>query len=41
MIRSVIEAARREGTKVGLCGRAPNDHSEFAEFLIECGIDFW
>ena len=39
MIRSVIQEARRAGTKVGLCGEAPSNHPEFAEFLIECGID--
>jgi pyruvate,water dikinase len=39
MIRTVIAAARDAGAKVGLCGQAPSDHPEFAEFLVECGID--
>ena len=39
MIRSVIREAHRAGAKVGLCGEAPSNHPEFAEFLIECGID--
>lgn len=39
MIRTVIEAAHLAGAKVGLCGQAPSDHPEFAEFLVECGID--
>ena len=39
MIRSVIDTARRVGTEVGLCGQAPSDYPEFAEFLVECGID--
>jgi pyruvate,water dikinase len=39
MIRTVIEAANRSGAKVGLCGQAPSDHPEFAEFLVDCGID--
>ena len=39
MIRSVIEAAHRAGAKIGLCGQAPSDHPEFAEFLVDCGID--
>ena len=39
MIRSVIERAHRAGAKVGLCGQAPSDHPEFAEFLVDCGID--
>jgi pyruvate,water dikinase len=39
MIASVIEAARKAGAKIGLCGQAPSDHPEFARFLVSCGID--
>ncbi len=39
MIRTVIEAAGRAGAKIGLCGQAPSDHPQFAEFLVQCGID--
>jgi len=39
MIRTVIEAAHKAGAKVGLCGQAPSNHPEFAEFLVGCGID--
>ncbi len=39
MIRSVIAEAHELGVPVGLCGQAPSDHPEFAEFLVECGID--
>jgi len=39
MIRNVIQAAHDAGAKVGLCGQAPSDHPEFAEFLVDCGID--
>jgi pyruvate,water dikinase len=38
MIRRVIESAHA-GAKVGLCGQAPSNHPEFAEFLVDCGID--
>jgi len=39
MIGSVMQAAHKAGAKVGLCGQAPSDHPEFAEFLVGCGID--
>ena len=38
MIAHVIEEANKVGRKVGLCGQAPSDHPEFADFLVECGI---
>lgn len=38
-IRDLIRRAHAEGCKVGLCGQAPSDHAEFAEFLVEAGID--
>ena len=39
MIRNVIAEAHKAGAKVGLCGQAPSNHPEFAEFLVACGID--
>jgi pyruvate, water dikinase len=39
MIHTVIDAAHGSGAKIGLCGQAPSDHPEFAEFLVQCGID--
>ncbi|UCE85649.1 MAG: phosphoenolpyruvate synthase, partial [Deltaproteobacteria bacterium] len=39
MIASVIATAKRLGRKIGICGQAPSDYPEFAEFLVECGID--
>ena len=39
MIRTLIRDAHASGAKVGLCGQAPSDHPEFAEFLVACGID--
>jgi pyruvate,water dikinase len=39
LIRQVVEAAHRKGRKVGICGQAPSDHPDFAEFLAEIGID--
>lgn len=39
MIASVIRACRDEGCKIGICGQAPSDYPDFAEFLVEQGID--
>lgn len=39
MIRDVIERAHSAGVTVGICGQAPSDHPDFAEFLVEAGID--
>ncbi|WP_297445736.1 phosphoenolpyruvate synthase [Desulfurobacterium sp.] len=39
MVASVIEKAKKLGRKVGICGQAPSDYPEFAEFLVEKGID--
>jgi pyruvate,water dikinase len=39
MIEMVVQAAHRKGRKVGICGQAPSDHPDFAEFLAGIGID--
>ncbi len=39
LISSVIRAAKRNGVKIGLCGQAPSDYPEFAQFLVKEGID--
>ena len=35
----IISAAHDAYTKVGLCGQAPSDYPEMAEYLVEIGID--
>jgi pyruvate,water dikinase len=39
MVRHVIKVAKEKGRKIGICGQAPSDFPDFAEFLVECGID--
>ena len=39
LIAMVVEAAHRKHRKVGICGQAPSDHPDFAEFLAGLGID--
>ncbi len=41
LVKQVIDTAHSHEPrrKVGICGQAPSDFPEFAEFLVECGID--
>ncbi|MFA5644499.1 MAG: phosphoenolpyruvate synthase [Patescibacteria group bacterium] len=39
LIRNLIKIAKKNKTKVGICGQAPSDFPDFAEFLVDCGID--
>ena len=41
LVKQVIDAAHdhQPRRRVGICGQAPSDFPEFAEFLVECGID--
>ncbi|MBP2284652.1 pyruvate,water dikinase [Flavobacterium sp. CG_23.5] len=39
LIIETIRAAKRNKIKVGLCGQAPSDIPEYAQFLVEKGID--
>ncbi|NPA32182.1 MAG: pyruvate, water dikinase [Aquificae bacterium] len=38
-IAQLIKTAKEHGKKVGICGQAPSDFPEFAQFLVELGID--
>jgi pyruvate,water dikinase len=39
MIRLAIEGCRRNHRHSGICGQAPSDYPEIAEFLVRAGID--
>ena len=39
MIAQVIAVCRAKGRKIGICGQAPSDYPDFAQFLVEEGID--
>jgi pyruvate, water dikinase len=39
MVAMAIDAAIRNRKKIGICGQAPSDYPEFAEFLVQRGIN--
>ncbi|HEY1736565.1 MAG TPA: putative PEP-binding protein, partial [Methylovirgula sp.] len=39
MIRLAVEGAKRNHRHCGICGQAPSDYPEMAEFLVRLGID--
>ncbi|MDZ8276598.1 phosphoenolpyruvate synthase [Microbacterium aquimaris] len=39
MLSLAIEACRRHGKYVGICGQGPSDHPDFAAWLVDQGIE--
>lgn len=39
MISSAIKTVKEKGRKIGICGQGPSDYPDFAQFLVEQGID--
>ena len=39
MLRMLITSDKKTKTKVGICGQGPSDFPDFAQFLVELGID--
>ncbi len=39
LVEQVINVAKKKGRKIGICGQAPSDFPDFADFLVESGID--
>lgn len=38
-IAQAIKNVKAAGRKIGICGQAPSDFPDFAQFLVTCGID--
>ena len=39
MLQMAVEGAKRNGKYISICGQAPSDYPEIAEFLVRLGID--
>jgi len=39
MLSMAIQACRKQGKYVGICGQGPSDHPDFARWLMEQGIE--
>ena len=39
LLSMAIQAAKKQGKYVGICGQGPSDHQDFAAWLMEEGID--
>lgn len=39
MITPAVEACKKHGKYIGICGQAPSDFPEFAQFLVSIGIE--
>jgi pyruvate,water dikinase len=38
-LRELIPRARKLGLQTSICGQAPSVHPEYAQLLVDCGID--
>ncbi|MBU0472347.1 MAG: phosphoenolpyruvate synthase [Nanoarchaeota archaeon] len=38
LVKQVIEVCNAKGKYIGICGQSVSDYIEFAEFVVECGI---
>lgn len=39
LVKMAIEKAKARGKYIGICGQAPSDYIDFAQFVVDCGIE--
>ena len=39
LLKMAIDACRKQGKYIGICGQGPSDHPDFARWLLEQGIE--
>ena len=39
LLKMAIDACRRQGKYIGICGQGPSDHPDLARWLVDAGID--
>lgn len=39
MMQTAVDACKKQGKYIGICGQGPSDHPDLAEWLVEIGID--
>jgi pyruvate,water dikinase len=39
LLSQAIQACRKQGKYIGICGQGPSDHPDFAAWLMEQGIE--
>ena len=39
LLKMAIEACKKQGKYIGICGQGPSDHPDFARWLVDQGID--
>jgi pyruvate,water dikinase len=39
LLKMAIDACKRQGKYIGICGQGPSDHPDFARWLVDQGID--
>jgi pyruvate,water dikinase len=39
LLKMAIDACKRQGKYIGICGQGPSDHPDLAKWLVDQGIE--